>query len=808
MKISNGSKRLQFGRRGCARLPLAAAISLACFLPAYATDADPQQGGTAPGGGDAGKSTQLGEVTVTAQKHTENVQVVPISIDVLSTEKLAEMNVSDFNDWVKLLPSLSTSSSQGSYSPGFGQFSMRGVESGSNGNHSGPWPSVGVYLDEEPITTIVGNIDPHIYDIARIEALAGPQGTLYGASAQSGTIRIITNKPDPSAFSASVSAEVNAIDHGGTGYLTEGYVNLPLTEWMALRVVGWSKEDAGYIDNVPGTRTYPTSGITINNAAIARKDYNSTDTRGARAALKIDLNDNWSITPTVLGQGAHGTGINAFDPQVGDLKVTHFFPENFEDRWIQSALTVQGKIGNFDIVYAASHLNRSDHYDQDYSDYSFWYDTLYGYGAYIHDKNGNLIDPSQHIHAADKYRKTSNELRVSSPKDERFRFVVGVFAEQQSHNILQDYLIDNLGPDLSVTGWPNTIWLTRQIRNDNDSAIFGEMSYDFTDRLSGTVGERFFHTEDSLKGFFGYAAGYSSSQGEAACIPNTTFLDAPCLEFAKETKDSDHIGRANLTYKLDDDKMIYGTWSEGFRPGGINRRGTLPPYQPDFLTNYEFGWKTEWLDHHLRWNGAVFQENWKDFQFAVVGANGLTEIHNANQARIRGFESNLIWSATYNLVLSGGIAIYHSELTANYCGTLDANDNPITDCADPLAPKGAQLPITPKIKGNVTARYNFDLAGNEAYGQIAGFFTGRRRADLRTLEGGILGDLPGYGTVDISAGMKKDKWAFDVYMKNVFDNRGEISNYAECQATICGGNTYIIPTLPRTIGVRVTRDFD
>ena len=784
-------------------------------MPAYATDADPQQAGAAPSGGDdSTRQTQLGEVTVTAQKRAENAQAVPISIDVLSTEKLTEMNVNDFNDWVKLLPSVSTSSSQGSYSPGFGQFSMRGVESGSNGNHSGPWPSVSVYLDEEPITTIVGNIDPHIYDIARIEALAGPQGTLYGAGSQSGTIRIITNKPDPTAFSASVSTEVDTVDHGNTGFLTEGYINLPLTQWMALRVVGWAKQDPGYIDNVPGTRTYPTSGITISNAdgpggtGTARKDYNFTDTRGARAALKIDLNDNWTITPSVVGQGAHGLGVNAFDPSVGDLKVTHFFPEDFEDRWIQSALTVQGKIGNFDVVYAVSHLDRSDHYDQDYSDYSFWYDTLYGYGAYITDKNGNLIDPSQHIHAADKYRKTSNELRVSSPKDERFRYTVGVFAEQQSHNILQDYLIDNLSPDLSVTGWPNTIWLTRQIRNDNDSAIFGEMSYDFTDRLTGTAGVRFFHTEDSLKGFFGYAAGYSSSQGEAACIPNTTFLDAPCLEFDKETKDSDHIGRANLTYKLDDDKMIYGTWSQGFRPGGINRRGTLPPYQPDFLTNWEFGWKTEWLDHHLRWNGAVFQEDWKDFQFAVVGANGLTEIRNANQAQIRGFESNLTWAATYNLMLTGGIAIYHSELTANYCGTLDANDNPITDCSDPLAPKGAQLPITPKIKGNITARYTFDAWGNEAYGQIAAFGTGRRRSDLRTLEGGILGDLPGYGTVDISAGMKKDKWAFDVYMKNMFDNRGEIANYAECQATVCGGTTYIIPTMPRTIGMRVTRDFD
>ncbi len=805
------------GRAGLARLPLAAAIHLACLSVAFAAaDAapDPQNPGGA--GADQQKTTELETLTVTAQKVTENSQDVPISLDVLNTQKLTEMNVSDISDWIKLLPSVSVSSSQGAYQPGFGQVSMRGVESGSNGNHSGPPPSVGIYLDEQPITTIVGSIDPHIYDIARIEALAGPQGTLYGASSEAGTIRIITNKPDPTAFSASVSTELNTIDHGNMGYITEGYVNIPITSWMALRAVGWSKQDAGYIDNVFGTRTYagtsPVDGstlppITINNASLARKDYNFADTRGARAALKIDLNENWSITPSVVGQGSHVNGIYAFDPHVGDLKLTHFRPEDSEDRWIQSALTVQGKIGNFDVVYAASHLNRSDHYDQDYSDYSYWYDVCCGYGAYIHDNNGNLIDPTQYIHAEDKYRKTSNELRVSSPRDWRFRFTAGAFNEVQSHDILQDYLITNLGSDISVTGWPNTIWLTRQVRNDNDHALFGEMSYDITDQLTGTVGARFFHTDNSLKGFFGYAAGYSSSQGEAACQDNVPFEGAPCTEFDKKVKQSDHIVRANLTYKFDNDKMIYATYSEGFRPGGINRRGTLPPYLADFLDNYELGWKTEWMDHHLRWNGAVFEQKWKDFQFAVVGANGLTEIRNANQARIRGFESNLTWVATYNLILSGGISILHSELTANYCGLLDENDQPVTDCAEPLAPKGARLPITPKIKGDITARYNFQLASREAYVQGAVFGTGRRRADLRTAQADILGDLPGYGTVDLSAGFKQDQWSFDVYLKNAFDNRGQIANYAECRPEVCGGTTYIIPVQPRTFGVRLTRDF-
>ena len=822
MKISISNCRPRHSR--LVHLPLAAAIHFACVAPLFAADNDQT------GSDEQGKTQALSEITVTAQKRTENLQDVPISLDVISADKLTEMNVSNFQDYVKLLPSVSTQQ----FSPGFSQVYMRGVASGSNGNHSGPLPSVGQYLDEEPITTIQGALDLHMYDIARVEALAGPQGTLYGASSQSGTIRVITNKPDPSAFSASASIEGNAVDHGSMGWTVEGYVNIPLRENIALRVAGWDLKDPGYIDNVYGTRTYPTSGITVDNASQVRKNYNVADTKGGRAALKIDLEDNWTITPTVMGQGQHEKGIWAFDPNVGDLKVSHQFPENSEDRFVQSALTVQGKIGNFDLVYAFAHLNRSDHTQSDYSDYSYWYDVCCGYGAYAIDKNGNYIDPGQHINGRDVYRKTSNELRLSSPKEWRWRFVVGAFDERQSHDIQQDYLITGLTPDESITGWPDTLWLTKQVRHDDDSALFGEMSFDFTDQLTGTVGTRFFHTNNSLKGFYGFAPGYSSSEGEATCFNSTPFEGAPCSDLDKKTKDSDHIGRANLTYKVDPDAMIYATWSQGFRPGGINRRADLPAYLPDFLTSYEFGWKTEWFDHHLRWNGSVFRENWKDFQFAVLGQNGLTVIKNANQARINGFESNLSWAATYNLTLSAGVALYHSELTANYCGVTDANGKPITACAvgatdsdgnllfPDIAPKGTELPITAKAKGNVVARYTFDFHGLESYLQAGAFGEGRRRSDLRLAENSWLHDMPGYGTVDLSAGTKLDKWSFDFFLKNVFDNRGQLFRYAECAEEKCGlnpdlpktpeqlalpGQVYVIPVQPRTIGFRITRDF-
>src|SRR5688500_10386433 len=234
-------------------------------------------------------NTGLEEVVVTALKTQQDLQDVPLSIQAIGTERLEQLNVSSFDDYVKYLPSVSFQSA----APGFGLVVLRGTASGDNGNHSGPQPGVGQYLDEQPITTIQGALDIHMYDIARVEALAGPQGTLYGASSQSGTIRIITNKPDPSGFASGYSVEANAIDGGGIGHIVEGFANIPINERAAIRVVGWEKYDAGYVDNVRGTRTFPSSGITIDNADRADDDYNDAHTFGARAALGIDLNENW-----------------------------------------------------------------------------------------------------------------------------------------------------------------------------------------------------------------------------------------------------------------------------------------------------------------------------------------------------------------------------------------------------------------------------------------------------------------------------------------------------------------------------------
>ena len=497
------NRKMKRARFAVPRRAVATGIPLASAISAIL-------GGTSPVFAQDQESGVLEQVVVTAQKREENLQNVPLSIQVIGGEKLQELHVNGFDDYVKYLPSVSYQT----LGPGGARVFMRGVSSGDNGNHSGPLPSVGQYLDEQPVTTIQGALDIHMYDIARVEVLAGPQGTLYGASSQSGTIRVITNKPDATEFKAGYDLTYNTHNPGDPGYTGEGFMNVPLGDSAAIRLVGWYEKDGGYISNVAGERTFPTSGITVNNAAFVKNDYNDVETYGGRAALRIDLNDSWTITPAVMGQEQKSNGLFAYDPSIGDLKVAHYFPESAKDRWWQAALTVEGRISNFNLVYAGAYLKRDFFSESDYSDYSFFYDHFtyegaYYYGSYFVDNAGDLIDWGQYIQGKDRFTKQSHELRLSSPQDQRFRFVAGLFYQHQTHDIEQRYKINNFADVNEVTGWPDTLWLTEQVRIDRDYALFGEVSFDFTEKLTGTAGIRFFKAKNSLEGFFGF--GFNNS---------------------------------------------------------------------------------------------------------------------------------------------------------------------------------------------------------------------------------------------------------------------------------------------------------
>ncbi|MFT5482143.1 MAG: iron complex outermembrane receptor protein [Halieaceae bacterium] len=792
----------------------------------------------------AQNSGQLEEVVVTAQKRSENLQDVPISLQALGNEAITELNIQNFKEYVQMLPSVAMTPSLGAGSS-FSLVYMRGIATAGDGQATTSQPSVGMYLDEQPLTTIQGNLDVHMYDIARVEALAGPQGTLYGASSQAGTIRIITNKPDLQEFSGAIGVEGTMVDGDDTGYLLEGYVNAPIGDNMAIRLVGWSRSDAGWVDNVLGSRTFPghedagTCGdncsaddITITNTEYAEDNYNTIDTVGARAALRIDLNEDWTITPQIMvqkaeGQGSWGDDLSSF--VAGDNDVTHFQKEFTDDEWYMIGLTVEGKIGNFDLVYSGSYLDREVDGSFDYSDYSYWYDTIYttGYYADLHfantgdrafpnqfypDQAGSRIMGGARFTNDDSYTKKSQELRISSAPEERLRYMLGFFWQEQEHDFEQHWEVAGLADIMlmnqdepSGTQFPDTVYLNSLDRLDKDKAVFGHIAYDISDDLELTVGARFFKPEVSVKGFFGFGQGFSpwSGTGEGQCPSQAqSGGDKPCQNVDKGISESENIARVNLTWKVNDDAMLYGTWSEGYRPGGINRRPGAGEYVSDFLTNWEFGWKTQWADNTLQFNGAIFFEEWEDFQVAFTGANAITQVANGPTAEVIGLESQLIWVPIDGLRLSASIAYYDTELQDDYAN-FDSDGN-ITKI---LAPKGSELPVTANFKGNAIARYTFDVSGFEAHLQGALSYEGERGSDMDQTANAIRGDVPANTVLDLSAGFRGDSYSVDLFVKNATDEDAPLYLTSQCAAGTCGTQNYGVRVRPRTIGLKLTKEF-
>jgi iron complex outermembrane recepter protein len=889
--------------RGRAAIRAGVRLALLAALPAaYAQQAPENAAPTAA-------NTGLEEVVVTAQKRSENLQDVPVSIQTLSSEKLEELHINDIDDYVKYLSGVTTVKGLGQGGTGIGttHVYMRGVVSGQDGNHSASQPSVGTYIDELPITTIDGTPDIHVYDIARIEVLEGPQGTLYGASSEAGTIRIITNKPDPNKFAAGYDLTGNSVDHGGQGWIGEAFVNIPLSSAAAIRLVGWDEHDAGYIHNVAGTnetagivdgvRTYPTVGQTINNAGFVDSQYNTVSTEGGRVSGLLKIGDNWTITPQFIGQHQRSNGVFGYDPAVGDLDVVHYGPEGEDDNLTQSSLTIEGKMSGFDLVYAGGWFDRNEHTVSDYSDYSYFYDKFFGSGCNWLTQTGYnyakahgigsyctgaspssfpagsfVADPQEFVITNGHYTKWSQELRLSTPQELPVKGLIGLFAERQVHEIWEQYTIPGdmnapstynpggLAQSLSIPGVNgNTVWLTDEERVDRDRAAFGQVEWDITNQWSLNGGIRFYHYDNSIQGFYGYSANYQAytgfggysagppqsaeASGQWACgVPGVRgdptyqpFHGAPCTDLNEAVSDSGRTYRANLTYKFDPDKLLYFTYSTGFRPGGVNRvfdpplNSVYPPYKTDTLVNWEIGWKTQWLDHTLRWNAAAFLENWDNFQFLFLGPNSVTVVQNAASAQIKGFESDLQWAPMHGLLFSSGLTYLHAVTTSNYCGptgtggvsnyignttTLTTNcPNQVINYADgvtltgPEAPSGTQLPVAPKFKANLVARYTFPLGTWDGFGQLAGMYQTSTEPLLRRVDQLALGQLPAYSLFDLSTGVSKGNLTLQFIINNVADKGANLTRYVECATTTCGPQPYIIPTTPRMYSLKISQVF-
>jgi outer membrane receptor protein involved in Fe transport len=791
---------------------------------------------------------QLEEVVVTAQKRAEDLQRVPISLQVLTGETLQNLNVTGFASFAQFIPSLSYRS----WGPGQTAFFFRGISStnGATQLHAGYLPSTGMYVDDIPVTTIGGNLDIRIYDIARIEALAGPQGTLYGASSLSGTIRIITNKPDPSKFEAGYDVKATKWKSGDPGGSLEAYANIPLSDHAAIRLVGYYDYTGGYLNNVYRQDTFqrfsptgtPTAGgptglpdgfpnyfpSTIDNSSVVKNRWNTVETGGGRAALRVDLNDKWTITPAILGQYQKSEGDFAYDPKFGDLNVGDYFHPFNKDGWYQAALTVEGKVSNWDVLYSGGYFEREVHNLVDYSQYSVGYDQLSlpanyntAYTRFI-DATGHILDrPVQYTNNHDHYTKFSNEVRLTSPADYRLRGILGAFYQKQTDEIRAEFNLPDLPVFYQVTGQKNVYYLSQMPRADRDKAVFTDLTFDVTDKLKLIGGIRFFWVDNTLNGFFGfnnYVSG-SGTSGEALCLAqgnpiltipgNYNSGKLPCVNTDKRVTESGNTHRVSLQYQFDPDVMVYGTWSTGFRPGGNNRRPTAPPWAADTLDNYEIGWKTSWA-HKLRFNGALFYDKWKNAQTSIQGESGITTIVNAGDAKSEGVEMELNWQATEHLnVSAAGTVLFKNETTTVFCKPSKLGV-PQPDCALGVdAEPGTQMPGIPRNKANLTARYQFEMGSfNNSFVQLSGVYQSGVTASLESTRD-IVGTTPAFGTVDLSAGIGRNSWTLSAYINNVFDERGQLGRNVECNDVpgYCIHNYHVLPTAPMQFGLQFGQRF-
>jgi len=765
----------------------------------------------------------LDEITVTAQKRTQNLQDVPISVQVLGNEQLENLNIQGFEEFIHFIPTVSIYHDR----PGISQVYMRGISSGGDGNHSASMPSVGVYLDEQPITTINHVLDMHLYDVARIESLSGPQGTFFGSSSQSGTLRIITNKPQIGEFEAGIDASVNQVNKGGTGYSFEGFANIPVSDKAAIRLVGWHKETAGFIDNIAGTIDFPgPEGHFSDNAAYVEEDFNTVTVSGMRAMLKVDLNENWTVTPGIIYQQQESNGVWQHDPEdLGDLNIQRHSPDTYDDDWYQSSLTLDGNIGDLNLVYAGTYLDRDAERNEDYIGYAqYLHNYYYDYyqnnstGCYHHSTNSSYTtyectNPAQNISRDEFFKRSSHELRLQSSSDGQFRWTAGLFYQRQEHDFDLRWNVpgmDPLGSDIwpirppSLVPGELVVWQTDQNRVDRDSAFFGEVEYDITDSLTVVAGYRRFDFENSLVGYNGHASRGCLVDGEllAPCSINAPNID-------DVSKGSGNTYKFSVNYSLDDNKMVYFTYSEGYRAGGVNRARAagsfLDKYNPDFVDNYEFGWKTSFLDGRMRFNGAVYSMDWDDFQLSYNDYNVsiLTIIQNVGNAETTGVEFDLAFAATDDLTFTFAGSYNDAILKEAFWTDLEDKD----DGAPPTAAAGGQLPYVPELKMSATGRWNMNYGSLPGHIQAAVSFTDDSWTELNDADRQVQN---AYTILNLSTGVQGESWSLDLFIDNATDERAEITrnhgNYYD-PLDVLFYDTNLTVNRPRSIGLRYGRRF-
>ncbi|MGO9426856.1 MAG: TonB-dependent receptor [Steroidobacteraceae bacterium] len=835
-------------------------------------------------------SDTIQEIVVTAQRREESAQNVPITIQAFTAETLAQLNVTTFDDYVKYVPNLT----QAGAGPGQSAVFMRGLSTSAGGvQGSGatePFPNVAIYLDEQSGQVPGRNLDIYAADLERVEILEGPQGTLFGAGAQAGVIRYITNKPKLDVTEGNVNAGYSITAGGNPSTNVDATINLPIIpDTLALRGVIYNESRGGYINNIPGTFSRaatdevssiyfggvvpPNSGPISNNAQVAN-DINTVTYQGIRLSGLYKINDDWNALLSQTYQNMDSDGVFWQEEYTGTgqalpaYSVQLYNPTYDNDKFENTALTVNGRIGELKFIYAGSYLDRNVDQQQDYTNYSRgryagYYQCNYpGYpfktvGGVITPTPGSAgfcYSPSAFWTDSEKTTHLSQEMRLSTPDDWRLRGLGGIFYEKYQIDENTDWhygtspnFVQIAPPPGATTNNPNVrppgdVFFDDITRGYSQKAIFASGDFDILpNTLIATFGTRWYDINDfeegSNVGSFGCEI-YGPYNGGIPTYPCTLpETNGNNLNTKQPPLNATYKGfrsRANLTWHIDADRMVYYTWSQGFRPGGFNRASAeisstsplygifTPPivYGPDYLTNNELGFKTVWLNHQLLVNGAIYQENWTNTQISIFDPSvtgNLTFNDNGPNYRVRGGELSVVARVTHELTITGSASYNKSEVIETKSFVNPTTGQPIT-IANPFGELGSPLANSPEFQGNIRARYEFVVNDYKPFVQVGATTqtysystTDRLTQTLATpMPGtgapggpptGVDFKNPGYSTFDASAGVGKDAWTASLYVDNLGNKLAwPYSFYAE----YVKADTII---RPRTAGLRFSYKF-
>ncbi len=781
----------------------------------------------------------LEEVIVTATKRSVSVQDIPATIQALTSEALQSMGAKGMEDYSRFVPSMNVIS----YGAGSSTVVFRGAITGQGYIAQS---TSSVYLDEISVTTTGSQPGIRMVDIERVEALSGPQGTLYGSDAQAGTMRIVTNKPVMDAFESTIDLELRAGSKSDSSYRGSVVFNLPLIEdKVAVRFVGFTDHDGGYIDNVfghtPDSSTlgvaYPAGFGTLDNSASVEKRWNDADIKGGRIILSWDINEDWNTSITALTQNTDSGADNDFDPFVGDLQTVRFHKDYRKDDYQMYSWTINGDLGFAQLVGAVNYFDRKIDALYDITAYAHYWAALYCHDSYYTSADlpyywanpetgyvvwwpvycqGETVDSDffSSYYSPAQQDKFTTEFRLSHQGD-KLDWLVGVYYEDSNDSWQAPFATPTLGGngDTNIyqnsaslnywewyfsnyygtpTSYPNATshWYSQSSTDWEQKAAFGEFTWHISDAWDLTLGGRYYKRTNSNNylvdhpGDIGLNGEPDTGDPESRAFRLANGFPEPHTAVEKE-----FIPKIALAWSFGEDQMLYGLYTRGRRPGGVNRSRGQPffpiGYSSDLMDNYELGYRSNFADGNGRFNITGYHMLWTNYQLELVdpassacpdggkipgvcGQPWQQIVTNAGEAHITGVNIELDYAFNQSWTFGGNIEFMEAQTDS----TADLNGNGENDLV-----AGLRLPVTPEVKGSAWLDYTNPVqlfGGTEFFARLQASYTGD---SLNRLNPSGLDtpnpqfNTPSYSIADIRFGVRGESWEVSMFLNNITDER-------------------------------------